>query len=87
MNKVLQIKYTEYYKKSKSKNKNRNKCFFEEQKCVLRNALKLYDKRSDIINAFIYEDIYSGDVERDVYYTPKDLESQNQNLMKVQQKE
>ena len=87
MNKVLQIKYTEYYKKSKSKNKDRNKCFFEEQKYVLRNALKLYDKRSDIINAFIYEDIYSGDVERDVYYTPKDLESQNQNLMKVQQKE
>ena len=83
MNKVLQIKYTEYYKKSKSKNKDTNKCFFEEQKCVLRNALKLYDKRSDIINAFIYEDIYSGDVERDVHYTPKDLESQNQNLMKV----
>ena len=41
---------------------------FAKQKSVLRNALKLYDKRNGIINAFINEDIYSGDVGKDVYY-------------------
>ena len=35
----------------------------------------LYDKRTDMISAFVNKNIYSGDVERDAYYTPKGLES------------
>ena len=50
------------------KTKTQRKNFFTEQKIVLRNALKLYDQRKEIINAFIKKDIYSGDVEKDVYY-------------------
>ena len=42
----------------------KNQCF---KKSVLRNGLKLYDRRTIIINAFI-KSIYSGEVEKDVYY-------------------
>ena len=34
----------------------------------------MYNKRSDIINAFINEDIYPGDVEKGVYYESEEPE-------------
>ena len=49
------------------KTKTQRIIFFAEQKSALKNALKLHDKRSDIINALINKDIYSGDVEKYVY--------------------
>ena len=42
----------------------KNQCF---KKSVLRNGLKLYDRRTIIINAFI-KNIYFGEVQKDVYY-------------------
>ena len=36
--------------------------------------MKLYDERTYIINAFVNGDIYPGDVERYVYFTPGDSE-------------
>ena len=58
----------------KTKTKTQRKIYFAEQKNVLRNALKLYDKITDITNAFINRDTYSGDVEKDVHYKPEESE-------------
>ena len=41
---------------------------FTVQKSILKNAISLYDKRIDIIDAFINKDIYSEDIKRDVRY-------------------
>ena len=37
----------------------------------IKNAIKLYDKRDIIINAFINKSIQSGDPEEDVYLEEK----------------
>ena len=37
----------------------------------IKNAIKLYDKRDIIINAFISKSIQSGDPEEDVYLEEK----------------
>ena len=68
-----------FYQKKKSITKKntqekQRKEVFAEQKGILKNALRLFDKINDIINAFLNEDIVSGYVERHRYYTPKDLE-------------
>ena len=55
-------------KDNKSKNKDTKKKTCAEQKSVVKNALRVYDERIDIINAFINENIYSENVEKDVYY-------------------
>ena len=47
----------------KAKNKTQRKQFFAAQRSVLRNAIKLYDKRVIIIHAFI-----NKDAEKDVDY-------------------
>ena len=49
-------------KDNKSKNKDTNKKTCAEQKSVVKIVLRLYDERSDIINPFINENIYSGNV-------------------------
>ena len=53
----------------KAKNKTQRKQFFAAQRSVLRNAIKLYDKRVIIIHAFI-----NKDVEKDVDYEPEKFE-------------
>ena len=37
------------------------------QKSVLRNAARLFDKRGDIIDAFVNKNILPGDLEKDAY--------------------
>ena len=37
------------------------------QKCALRNAARLFDKRGDIIDAFVNKNILPGDLEKDAY--------------------
>ena len=59
-------------KKTDKNTKKRN--FFRTKKSDIKNALKLYDKRTDIINAFANGDILFGNLESDVYL-PEDLES------------
>ena len=58
-------------KKTDKNTKKRN--FFRTKKSDIKNALKLYDKRTDI-NAFANGDILFGNLESDVYL-PEDLES------------
>ena len=53
----------------KAKNKTQRKQFFAAQRSVLRNAIKLYDKRVIIIHAFI-----NKDAEKDVDYEPEKFE-------------
>ena len=67
-------------KDNKSKNKDPKKKTCAEQKSVVKNALRLYDERSDIVNAFINENIYSGNVEK-MYITS--VKNQNQNVKKI----
>ena len=43
-------------------------------KNVIKKAVKLYDKRAIIINAFANSHVYHGDVEKDVYYLPEKSE-------------
>ena len=47
-----------------------------QDKSVLRNELKLYDKITYIITAFTNKDIYSGNVEKDVHYKPEESETE-----------
>ena len=58
----------------RAKTKTQRKEIFSEQRSVLRSAFKLHDKRNDIINAFVNEGIYSGDVEKDVHYKSEESE-------------
>ena len=58
-------------KKTDKNTKKRN--FFRTKKNDIKNALKLYDKRTDI-NAFANGDILFGNLESGVYL-PEDLES------------
>ena len=51
---------------------------YPNTKVVIANAFKQYDKRTIIINALTNKYIYSGDVEKDVYYR-----DENQSLKKV----
>ena len=65
-------KYTKPYKDSKDKNtKTRNFC--RTKKCF-KKCIKAVLQKKWFINTFINEDVYSGNVERDVYYTPKVLQ-------------
>ena len=50
----------------KTKNKTQRNQILASQKSVLKNAIKLYGKRIDIIIAFANEDIYFGNGEKDV---------------------
>ena len=43
-------------------------------KNVIKKAVKLYDKRAFIVNAFVNNHVYHGDVEKDVYYMPEKSE-------------
>ena len=67
----------------KAQNKTWRNQILAPQKSVIKIAIKLYDKITIIINAFVNNPVYFRDVEKDVYYRP---ENQNQNLKKVQQK-
>ena len=58
----------------KAKTKTQRKEIISLQKSVMNNAIKLHDKRSVIINAFINRDIYLEDVEEDVYHWDKEPE-------------
>ena len=60
----------------KTKKKTPKKTILTTQKSVLNNALKLYDRKTTMINAFINKSIYLGDLE-DVYQDkePKFVES------------
>ena len=58
----------------KAKNKTQRNQTLTSQKIVINNAIKLYDKRAIIIDVFADNHIYSGDVEKDVYYKPKESE-------------
>ena len=59
----------------------------QNKNSVVKNTLKLYDKRNDIINAFTNKYIFSRDAE-DLYYGPKisepkfekSMETKNQTL-------
>ena len=52
----------------KAKTKTQRKEIAASQKSVIRNAIKRYDKRDIMMNAFINKRICSGDVEEEVYY-------------------
>ena len=60
----------------------------QNKNSVVKNTLKLYDKRNDIINAFANKYIFSRGTEEDVYYGPKisepkfekSMETKNQTL-------
>ena len=67
----------------KAKTKTHKKGNFLEQKGVIKNALKPYDKRTDIINAFVNGYILFVNLEPDVYL-PEDLklDPKFENLMK-----
>ena len=56
----------------KEKTKNPKKRILTTQKNVLNNALKLYDRRTTMINAFINKNIYPGDLE-DLYQDKKPM--------------
>ena len=49
----------------KANNKTQINQIYKEKENVLRNAIRLYDKRN-IINAFVKETIYFGNIETDV---------------------
>ena len=51
----------------KLKTKTERRKIILSRRSVLKNAIKLYDKRDTIINAFINKNIYPGDLEEDVY--------------------
>ena len=48
----------------KANSKTQRNQIYKAKENVLRNAIRLYDKRN-INNAFIKENIYSGNIERD----------------------
>ena len=52
----------------KAKIKTQRKKILATQKSFLSNALRLYDKITVMINAFIDKKIYLGDLEKDVQY-------------------
>ena len=72
--KVLQIKIHKVLQRTQKQKHKEN--FFLQDKSVLRNELKLYDKITYIINAFTNKDIYSGNVEKDVHYKPEESETE-----------
>ena len=51
----------------KGKTKTQRRKTISIQKIVINNALKLFNKRSDIIDAFVNKNILPGDLEKDVY--------------------
>ena len=51
----------------KVKTKAQERKIILSQKSVIKNEIKLYDKKDIIINAFINKNIYPGDFEKDVY--------------------
>ena len=59
---------------NKTNAKTQRKENLKVQKGVLKDALWLYDQRTVIINAFVNKNVYLGDAERDVYYTPEKVE-------------
>ena len=62
-------KSREVIKKANTKTQKRK--IISSQSNVIKNALKLYDKRDIIINAFINKNILPGDLEEDVYQEEK----------------
>ena len=66
----------ENIKKEKTKGaiKEAKTAIYKTQKSVINNATKLYEKRTIIIDAFMNKNIYSGDVEKDVYYSSEEFE-------------
>ena len=55
----------------KVKTKTQSRKIILSQRSVIRNAIKLYDKRDIIINAFVNKNIQPGDLEEDVYLKEK----------------
>ena len=55
----------------KSKTKTQKRKTISSKKSVIKHAIKLYDKRDIIINAFINKNIQLGDLEEDVYLEEK----------------
>ena len=51
----------------KVKTKAQERKIILSQRSVIKNEIKLYDKKDIIINAFINKNIYPGDFEKDVY--------------------
>ena len=51
----------------KAKDKTQRNQILAAQKSVAKNVLKLYDKRTDIINASVNKHTYHGDLEADVF--------------------
>ena len=56
-------------KKIKTKTQGRN--IISSQRSVIKIAIKLYDKRDIIINAFINKNIETGNLEKDAYLQEK----------------
>ena len=53
------------------KAKTKRRKIISSQKSVIKNAIKLYDKRDIIINAFINENIQPRNLEEDVHLQEK----------------
>ena len=58
----------------KAQNKTRRNQILAPQKSVIKIAIKLYDKITIIIYAFVNNPSYFRDVEKDVYYRPEKSE-------------
>ena len=73
-------------KKTKEKTKKVQSIMI--QKSVLRNALKLHDKRTGTSNAFVNKDILPGNLETELFVILKIyIQTQNHHLKKIYQKE
>ena len=72
----------------KTQNKTRRNQILAPQKSVIEIAIKLYDKITIIINAFVNNSIYFRDVEKDVYYRPGKSEPEfEESIAKKKHKE
>ena len=58
------------------KEKTQRKTISAEQKSVLKNALKLYDGRTNTINAFVDEHFILGNIEADIFDESENLEAE-----------
>ena len=65
---------TQGIKKQKQKHEEKN--FWDTKKCY-KECINAVRKRTIIFNAFVDKFIYSEDVEKDVHYTPEELESES----------
>ena len=59
----------------KAKNKTQRNQILEAREGVIKNAIKMYDKRANIIDAFVNEDITTKNPKAKLYDDPEELES------------